>query len=114
MTRHRAGEPKDSNDYQIQYQKFGEKTALPLYFVIPQFYGCVSSDKLDVFSKKYLNICCGDVFNELKKFVEIVIEKISEIKGKKYEIKSDYLKIRVGGYDKSATDLPVDDLMKIS
>ena len=55
VTRHRSGEHEDSNDYQIQYQNFGEKTTLPLYFVIPQFYGCVSNDKLDVFSKKYLN-----------------------------------------------------------
>ena len=52
VTRNRSGEHEDSNDYQIYYQKFGEKTALPLYFVIPQFYGCVSNDKLDVFSKK--------------------------------------------------------------
>ena len=114
MTRHRSGEHEDSNDYQIHYQKFGEKIALPSYFVIPQFYGCVSNDKLDVFSKKYLNVCCGAVFNEFKKFVEIIIEKISEIRGKKYEIKRDYLKTRVGECDKSATDLPVDDLIKIS
>ena len=38
VTRHRSGEHEDSNDYQIHYQKFGEKTALPLYFIIPQFY----------------------------------------------------------------------------
>ena len=44
----------------------------------------------------------------------MIIEKISEIRGKKYEIKSDYLKIRVGECDKSATDLPVDNLIKIS
>ena len=114
VTRHRSGEHEDSNDYQIQYQKFGEKTTLPLYFVISQFYGCVSNNKLDVFSKKYLNVRCGAVFNEFKKVVEIIIEKISEIRGKKYEINSDYLKIRVGECDKSATDLPVDDLIKIS
>ena len=47
-------------------------------------------------------------------FVEIIIEKISEIRGKQYEIKRDYLKIRVGECDKSATDLPIDDLMEIS
>ena len=69
---------------------------------------------MDIFSKKYLNICCGAVFNEFKKFVEIIIEKISEIRGKQYEIKSDYLKIRVGECDESATDLPVDDLIEIS
>ena len=61
-----------------------------------------------------MSVCSGDVFDEFKKFVEIIIEKISEIRGKKYEIKSDYLKIRVGESDKSATDLPVDALMKIS
>ena len=111
VTRHRSGEHEDSNDY---HQKFGEKTALQLYFVIPQCYGCVSNDKLDVFSKKYLNVYCGAVFTEFKKFIEIIIEKISEIRGKKYEIESDYLKIRVGECDESATDLPVDDLLKIS
>ena len=63
VTRHRSGEHEDSNDYQINYQKFGQKTALPLYFVIPQFYGCVSNNKLDVSSKKYLNICCGAEMN---------------------------------------------------
>ena len=114
VTRSRAGEHECSNMYSIQYQKFDEKTALPLYFVIPQFYGCVSSDKVDVFGKKYFNACCGAVFNEFKKFVEIIIEKIGEIRDKKYEIKSDYLKIRVGESDKSATDLSVDDLIKIS
>ena len=114
VTRYRSGEHEDKNHYQIYYQKFGEKLALPLYFVIPQFYGCVSNDKLDVFSKKYLNTCCGAVFNEFKKLVEIIIEKISEIRGKKYEIKSDYLKIRVSECDKSATDLPVDNLIRIS
>ena len=114
VTRHRSGEHEDSSDYQIQYQKFGEKTALPLYFVIPQFYGYVSDDGVNVFSKKYLNVCSGAVFNEFKKFVEIIIEKISEIRGKKYEIKRDYLKIRVGESDKSAIDLPIDVLMKIS
>ena len=41
----------------------------------------------------YLSVY-SDVFNEFKKLVEIVIEKINEIRGKEYEIKSDYLKIR--------------------
>ena len=112
MTRNRSGEHKDNNSYQICYQKFGDKTALPLYFVIPQFYGCVNNDKLDVFSEKYLNICCGDVFNKFKEFVEVIIEKISQIRSKQYEI--DYLKIRVSACDKSATELPVDDLIKIN
>ena len=114
VTRYRSGEHEDSHSYQICYQKFGEKIELPLYFVIPQFYGCVNNDKLDVFSEKYLNICCGDVFNKFKEFVEVIIEKIISIRGKQYEIKSDYLKIRVSACDKSATELPVDDLIKIS
>ena len=25
---------------------------MPLYFVIPQFYGCISNDQVDVFDKK--------------------------------------------------------------
>ena len=97
--------------YSIEYQKFGERTAFPLYFVIPIFHGCISDDKVDVFDKKYLSVCSGDVFDEFKKLVEIIIEKISEIRGKKYEIKSDYTKIRVGG---GVIEMPVDVLMKIS
>ena len=59
-----------------------------------------------------MSICCGDVFNEFKELVEIIIEKISEIRGKKYEIKSDYLKIRVGAPD--VKEMPVGNLKKIS
>ena len=108
----RAGEHEDSNMYSIKYQKFGEKEIFPLYFVIPEFYGCINSDKADVFGKKHLSICCGEVFNEFKELVEIIIEKISEIRGKKYEIKSDNLKIRVGAPD--VKEMPVGNLMKIS
>ena len=108
----RAGEHEDCNMYSIKYQKFGEKEIFPLYFVIPEFYGCINSDKADVFGKKHLSVCCGDVFNEFKELVEIIIEKISEIRGKKYEIKSDYLKIRVGAPD--VKEMPVGNLMKIS
>ena len=108
----RAGEHEDNNMYSIKYQKFGEKEIFALYFVIPEFYDCISSDKADVFGKKHLSICCGDVFNEFKKLVEIITEKISEIRSKKYEIKSDYTKIRVGAPD--VEEMPVGDLMKIS
>ena len=108
----RAGEHEDSNKYSIKYQKFGEKEIFPIYFVIPEFYRCINSDKEDVFGKKYSSVCCGYVFNDLKELVEIIIEKISKIRGKKYEIKSDYTKIRVGapGIEK----MPVGNLMKIS
>ena len=98
--------------YSIKYQKFGEKGIFPLYFVIPEFYGCINSDKVDVFDKKYLSVCCGDVFNEFKELVKIIIEKISEIRNKKYEIKSDFTKIRVGAPD--VEKMPVGVLMKIS
>ena len=111
VTRKRAGERKFSNIYSVEYQKFGEKVVFPLYFVIPQFYGCISDDKVDVFDKKYLSVCYGNVFDEFKKLVKIVIEKIGEIRGKEYEIRSDYLKIRVG---QGVTEMPVDVLMKIS
>ena len=107
----RAGEHECSNTYLIEYQKFGEKAAFLQYFVIPQFYGCISDNKVDVFDKKYLSVCCGNVFDEFKKLVEIIIEKVSEIRGKKYEIKSGYSKIRVGH---GVTEMPVDVLMKIS
>ena len=110
VTRQRAGERECSNTYLIEYQKFGEKAAFPLYFVIPHFYGCISGDIVDVFDKKYLSICCGNVVDEFKKVVEIIIEKISEIRSKEYEITSDYLKIRVG---QGVTEMPVDVLMKI-
>ena len=59
-----------------------------------------------------MSICCGDVFNKFKELVEIIIEKIREIRNKKYEIKSDYLKIRVGAPD--VEEMPVNVLMKIS
>ena len=108
----RAGEHEYSNMYSIKYQKFGEKEIFPLYFVIPEFYGCINSDKVDVFGKKHLSICCGDVFNEFKQLFEIIIEKISEIRNKKYEIKSDYTKIRVGVPD--VKEMSVGVLMKIS
>ena len=96
VTRHSCGSKDFDNMYSIEYQKFGEKFVMPLYFVIPQFYGCISDDRVDVFDKKYLSVCSGNVFNEFKELVEIIIEKISEIWSKEYEIKSDYLKIRVG------------------
>ena len=112
MTRKRAGEREFSNIYSIEYQKFGEKVVFPLYFVIPQFYGCISDDKVDVFDKKYLSVCSDNVFNEFKKLVEIIVEKISEIRGKEYEIKSDYLKVTVGQC--ATEEMPVDVLMKIS
>ena len=111
VTRKRAGEREYSNTYLIEYQKFGEKDVFPLYFVIPQFYGCISDDKVDVFDKKYLSVCSGNVFIDFKKLVEIIIERISKIRGKEYEIRSDYLKIRVG---RCATEMPVDVFMKIS
>ena len=104
VTRKRAGEHECSNVYSIEYQKFGEKFVFPLYFVIPQFYACISDDKVDVFDKKYLSVCCGNVFDEFKKLVEIIIEKISDIRGKVYEIKSDYSEIRVG---QGFTEMPV-------
>ena len=59
-----------------------------------------------------MSICCGDVFNKFKELVEIIIEKISEIRNKKYEIKSDYTKIRVGA--PVVEEMPVGVLMKIS
>ena len=39
VTRKRSGEQESNNMYNIKYQKFGEKEILPLYFVIPMFYG---------------------------------------------------------------------------
>ena len=32
VTRHRSGEHENSNDYQIQYQKFGEKNSTSIIF----------------------------------------------------------------------------------
>ena len=67
--------------YSIKYQKFGEKEIFLLYFAIPEFYGCINSDKADVFGKKYLSICCGDVFNEFKH--KLVRSEIKSMKLKK-------------------------------
>ena len=111
VTRHSYGSKDFDNMYSIGYQIFGEKFVIPLYFVIRQFYGCINDDKVDVFDKKYLSVCSGNVFNEFKKSVEIIIEKISEIRGKEYEIKGDYLKIKVG---QGVEDMPVNKLLKIN
>ena len=112
VTRHSCGSKDFDNMYYIEYQKFGEKFVMPLYFVFLQFYGCISNDEVDVFNKKYLSVCSGDVFDEFKKVVEIIIEKINEIRGKKYEIKSNYLKIRVG--QGAVEDMLVNTLLKIN
>ena len=111
VARHSCGSKDFNNRYSIGYQKFGEKFVFPLYFVIPQFDGCISDDRVDVFDKKYLSVCSGNVFNEFKKLVEIIIKKISEVRSKEYEIKSDYLKIKVGqGFE----DMLVNKLVKIN
>ena len=83
----RAGEHEDNNMHSIKYQKFGEKEIFPLYFVIPEFYGCISDNKADVFGKKHLSICCGDAFNDFKQLIEIIIEKISEIRVRSMKLK---------------------------
>ena len=59
-----------------------------------------------------MSICCDDGFNEFKQLVEIIIETISEIRGKKYEIKKDFTKIRVSARD--VKEMPVGNLMKNS
>ena len=59
-----------------------------------------------------MSICCSEVFNEFKQLVEIIIEKISEIRSKKYEIKKDFTKIRVSA--QNIKEMPVGDLTKIS
>ena len=59
VTRHQSGEHEDSNDYHNG-----------IIIIIPQLYGCVSSDKLDIFSKKYLNVCCGAYLMSLKSLLK--------------------------------------------
>ena len=78
VTLKRSGEPESNNMYNIEYQKFGEKEILPLYFVIPVFYGYSHDDLLNVFSKRYINICCNDVLNKFKDLIQIIVQKISE------------------------------------
>ena len=111
VTLKRSGEHKSNNMYNIEYQKFGEKEILPLYFVIPVFYGYSHDDLLNVFSKKYINICCNNVLNEFKDLIQIIVKKISEIRGTEYDFNDHWLKIRVVQCNK---EMPVNTLMKIN
>ena len=108
VTGKRSGEHKSNNMYIIEYQKFGEKEVLPLY---PVFYGYSHDDLLNVFSKKYINICCKDVLNKFKELIQIIVKKISEIRNVDYKFNDDWLKIRVG---QSSEEMPVDTLIKIN
>ena len=111
VTLKRSGEHKSNNMYNIEYQKFGEKEILPLYFVIPVFYGYSHDDLLNVFSKKYINICCNNVLNEFKDLIQIIVKKICEIRGTEYDFNDHWLKIRVVQCNK---EMPVNTLMKIN
>ena len=81
VTHKRSGEHESNDMCNIEYQKFGEKEILPLYFVIPMFYGYSRDDLLNVFSKKYIDICCNNVLNKFKDLIQIIVKKISEIRG---------------------------------
>ena len=45
------------------------------------FYGYSRDDLLNVFSKKYIDICCNNVLNKFKDLIQIIVKKISEIRG---------------------------------
>ena len=111
ITRKRSGEHEFNNMYNMEYQKFGEREILPLYFVIPMFYGYSHDDLLNVFSKKYINIWCNDVLNKFKELIQIIVKKISEIRNNEHNFNDDWLKIRVGQSDK---EMSVDTLIKIN
>ena len=79
VTRYGAGRHDYDNNYSIDYQKFGERDELPLYFVIPQFYGYVKvSDGMKLI-KNYLHVCDMsenfNVLSDFKKLVGIIIKK---------------------------------------
>ena len=63
------------------------------------------------FSKKYINICCNNVLNEFKDLIQIIVKKISEIRGTEYNFNDDWLKIRAVQCNK---EMPVNTLMKIN
>ena len=80
----------DENFYHVNYQKFDGEDFLPLYFVVPMFYGIVKGD--------YLHICKVDenlsVLSDHKKLIEEVLRQISKLNRTKYSFNKDYCKIK--------------------
>ena len=115
VTRYESGRHDYDNNYSIDYQKLGEKDELPLYFVIPQFYGRVGVNNGKKYFKNYLHVCDMsenlNVLNDYKKLVEVIIKKINQLSGKKYEINEDRFKFRIGQCIK---EIPVAVVLKIS
>ena len=106
-----CGKHDYDNVYLIEYQKFGERDRLPLYFVISQFYGRVYV--IDDASYLYMSDVSENfsVLSDHKKLVEVVIERINELRSSEYRIKKDYCRIRSGQCIKK---MPVGVALKIS
>ena len=100
-----------SNFYNIYYQKFDVEDFLPLYFVVPMFYGCVKV----IDDENYLCICEMDenssVLSDHKKLIEAVLEQINKLNGTKYSFKKDYCGIK---FDNSVEKIPEGNMLKIS
>ena len=101
----------DRNAYHISYKKFDKNISLPLYFVIPTFYGRVYERN----DENYLNICGVDenssTLSDYKKLIVAVLKEINKLNGTKYEFVEDYYQIKLGD---SAENMRVGDLLKIS
>ena len=97
----------DENIYHVNYQKFDGEDFLPLYFVVPMFYGIVKGD--------YLHICEVDenlgVLSDHKKLIEEVLRQINKLNGTKYSFNKDYCKIKSNDCVKK---MPEDAMLKIS
>ena len=102
---------KINNIYYVEYQKFDGEDFLPLYFVVPTFYGCISV----IDDENYLCICKMDenstVLSDHKKLIEAVLEQINKLNGAKYSFKKDYCRIKLGD---SVEKMPVHAMLKIS
>ena len=102
---------KINNIYYVEYQNFDGEDFLPLYFVVPTFYGCIRV----IDDENYLCICKMDenstVLSDHKKLIEAVLEQINKLNGAKYSFKKDYCRIKLGD---SVEKMPVHAMLKIS
>ena len=88
-----------------------ERFFLPLYFVVPAFYGRV----YEVDDENYLYICEADenltVLSDHKKLIVAVLGQINELNSTKYSFRKNYCRIKLGD---SVEKMPVDVMLRIS
>ena len=99
------------NIYDVDYQKFDGEDYLPLYFVVPVFYGCVSV----IEGEDYLHIAEMNenlsILSDHKRLIAAVLEQINKLNRTKYSFNKDYCKIKLGN---CVEKMSVDVILKIS